>query len=400
MADLTEEEKEILRRAKAIQRKVEEDIDRVPDDFGEPVKKKKRSSRARASERRETPQGKLQAAPASQRKKQAPAPRRQSRTRRLGIFLWKCILVLLILLAVLYAAARHIAAKVDYQTYETSYVRASNVMSQRGVKNILVIGTDERHSDDTTRSDAMILLTINERTRKIMMTSILRDCYVPIEGHGENRINAAYQFGGAALTVQTVEETFQIAIDGYVKIDFYSFVDIVDAVGGVWIDVSEEEREYVNGYLNEINTLLGAEFGDGYLQSSGVQLLGGKQALSYARIRYIGSDFQRTQRQREVIEGIIQQVKKLNPTQLYRLTDTVLPKVVTNLDDHTLACLMMKAVFYMGYDVEQNRIPLDGTWSNATIDGKAVLLLDFAANVQGIQQAIYRGEEDGFSFFP
>lgn len=393
MAELTEEEKEILRKAKAIQRKVEEDVDQVPDDFGEPVKKKRSpaNNRNTSANHRSTPEGRRTSGSGRKQRKQSArsSGKKKSKTRRIGRFLWKCIFILLILLAVLYVAARYIAAKVDYQPYTTEYVRGADVMSKPGVKNILVMGTDERNSDETTRSDAMILLSINERSRKITMTSILRDCYVPIAGHGENRINTAYRFGGAALTIQTIEENFKIAIDGYVKIDFYSFVDIVDAVGGVEIDVDEGEKEYVNGYLNEINALLGAEFGDGYLQNSGKLLLNGKQALSYARIRYIGSDFQRTERQREIVEAVLKQAKTLNPVKLYRLTDTVLPEVVTDLDDHTLAVMMMKAIFYLGYDMEQNRIPMDGTWSNSNIDGKAVLQIDFNANIQGIQDIIY-----------
>lgn len=400
MAELTEEEKEILRRAKAIQRKVEEDVDQVPDDFGEPVKKKRSSAnnrntsanhRSASAKGSSTSEGRKTSGSSRKQGKQSArsSGKKKNKTRRIGRFLWKCIFILLLLLAVLYVAARYIAAKVDYQPYTTEYVRGADVMSKPWVKNILVMGTDERNSDETTRSDAMILLSINERSRKITMTSILRDCYVPIAGHGENRINTAYRFGGAALTVQTIEENFKIAIDGYVKIDFYSFVDIVDAVGGVWIDVDEGEKEYVNGYLNEINALLGAEFGDGYLQETGNLLLNGKQALSYARIRYIGSDFQRTERQREIVEAVLKQAKTLNPVKLYRLTDTVLPEVVTDLDDHTLAVMMMKAIFYLGYDMEQNRIPMDGTWSNSSIDGKAVLQIDFNANIQGIQDIIY-----------
>lgn len=434
MTGLTEEEKEILRKAEEIKRRMEEDIDMVPEDFGEPVKKKgtvvtsldkenfvgsgevideevvaeiieEKTSEEKISKKVSfkedvhknekvdiQPDNKKLKGESKKTKKKSSVKRskkKKSKVRRLASFIWKCIFVLLLLLVLLYAGARYIVGKTNYQPITTDYVRSEDVVSERYVKNYLIIGTDERTENDASRSDAMIVLSINEKTSKIVLTSILRDSYVTIPGYGQNRINAAYQFGGAALAIQTVEENFKIAIDGYIKIDFFSFVDIVDAVGGVYIDVDEGEKNYINGYLAEINNLLGVSVSDGTLASAGFQLLNGKQALSYARIRYIGTDFQRTERQREVIEAILAQAKSSNPMELYNMVNEILPQIDTSLDEHTMSMIMMKALFYLGYEIEQNRVPMDGTWNYAVLDGKDVINLNFEANRQGMLDIIY-----------
>lgn len=390
----------------------ETDVDKLPEDFGTPLSEKERqemytAARARQGKAKQAVSQKTvsqtraaapQNGPVSpdsnmgekkQRGKKVPKKKKKHFFRRLIVNL--CILVL-IFGTIAYGVVRYYVAKMDYQPYSTDYVRGSDVYEEKGVTNILLIGTDERHTGDTERSDTMILLSINPKSRKMIMTSILRDSYVEIPGYGKSRINGAYQFGGAALLIQTIEQNFKIGIDYYAKVDFYSFVDIVDAVGGVMIDVDEGERNYVNGYLNEINALLGAPEGDGYLTSTGVQLLNGKQALSYARIRYIGTDFQRTQRQREILQGVIANAKTSGPNAMLSLLDTVLPQIVTDIPEHNMTMLILKCVFYLGYDIEENRVPMDGTWWNEDVNGQEVLGIDFEANIQGMRQIIY-GQE-------
>lgn len=322
-------------------------------------------------------------------KKSIKKSKSKSKVREVGNFIWKCIFLILLLVLLLYIGARYIVGKTNYHPTKTDYVRAEDVKSNHAVKNYLIIGTDARAENEASRSDAMIVLSINEKTGKIVLTSILRDSYVAISGHGNNRINAAYQYGGATLAIQTVEENFKIGIDGYIKIDFFSFVDIVDSVGGVYIDVDEGEKNLINGYLAEINILLGMPVSDGKLENAGYQLLNGKQALSYARIRYIGTDFQRTQRQREVIEGVLRQAKSSNPMELYNIVNAVLPQVDTNLDEHTMSMILLKAIFYLGYDIEQARVPMEGTWKYAILDGKDVISLDLEANRQKLLEIIY-----------
>lgn len=301
----------------------------------------------------------------------------------------KIAVILLVLFGVVYAMVNSVVSKTNYEKLDTDYVRPSDVETVKGVKNILLIGTDARSTDEDGRSDSMIILSINSKNNRIVMTSILRDSYVEIPGHGSNRINAAYSYGQEALLIQTIEQNFKIPIDAYAKVDFFSFIDIVDAVGGVEIDVSDEEMKWVNAYLNETNELLGKEFGDGYLTQSGTQTLTGKQALSYARIRYIGTDFQRTERQREILTAVMDKAKTMGPSGVTKIMNTVLPKITTNIPDSELTMMTMKAVMYMGYDMEQIHLPLDGTWENATISGMQVLKIDFEANIAGFKEAVY-----------
>lgn len=308
--------------------------------------------------------------------------------RKLKRKLIKIIIVVAVLFAAVYGMVYSVVSKTNYEELETDYVRPSDVETVSGVKNILLIGTDARSTDEDGRSDSMIILSINSKKNKIVMTSVLRDSYVEIPGHGSNRINAAYSYGQEDLLIQTIEQNFKIPIDAYAKVDFFSFIDIVDAVGGVELDLSQEEVEWVNAYLNETNELLGKEFGDGYLTSPGVQTLTGKQALSYARIRYIGTDFGRTERQRKILNAVADKVKS-NPASVSKLAGSILPSVTTNMKDSELTLLVMKSVLYLGCDMEQFCIPADNTWKNATISGMSVLEVDFEANRQAFKEAVY-----------
>ncbi len=382
----------------------ETDVDRLPEDFGKPLSQKERQelyAAQRAGKGKESLAARDGAAGgarvSSERKngeketKSLSTDKKKKKHPVLKLILVICILVLLAGTAV-YGTVRYYVSKMDYQPYSTDYVRGSDVYWEEEVCNILLIGTDERREGDTERSDTMILLSINPKTNRMIMTSFLRDSYVEIPGYGKSRLNAAYQRGGAALLAQTIEQNFKVGIDYYAKVDFFSFVDLVDAVGGVMIDVDEGEMNYVNGYLNEINSLLGAPAGDCYLTASGIQLLNGKQALSYARIRYIGTDFQRTQRQREILQGVMAKAKQAGPENLLALLDTVLPQITTDIPKHEMTMLICKSLFYLSYHMEENRIPMDKTWWDEDANGQEVLGMDFEANIQGIRQMIY-GEE-------
>ncbi len=321
--------------------------------------------------------------------KPAKKKRRKKKKRKRHLLL-KLFIIIVVLIFGLHSLLTWFVSGTNYEPYETDYVRADDVMTSVWVENILIVGTDARNSDSSSRSDCIIILSINKRSGTLVMTSILRDSYVTIPGYGENRINAAYQYGGAALLIQTIEENFKIGIDHYVTVDFFSFIDIIDALGGVEIDVDADEAYYVNLYLCEINELLGAEQGDGNLTETGLQTLSGKQALSYSRIRYIGTDFARTGRQREVINAMIAKAKTLNPLQLLYLCNDVFPELTTDLTDSELAWLLMQAPFLLAFESVECQIPADNTWSNLTTSsGMQVLEIDFEANIEILQQTIY-----------
>ena len=134
-----------------------------------------------------------------------------------------------------------------------------DVLFDENVMNILLIGYDSRDADSRGRSDTNILVSINQETKEITMTSIMRDCYVSIPGYGNNRINAAYAFGGGSLLIETIEKNFQISVNNYVAVNFYAFMDIIDLIGGIEIEVSDAEAEVMNRYIRELNRLEGSE---------------------------------------------------------------------------------------------------------------------------------------------
>ena len=255
--------------------------------------------------------------------------------------------------------------------------------------NILVVGCDTRKKGGAGRSDAMILFSVNEATKKIHMTSIMRDSYVSIPGRSNNRINAAYAFGGGKLLLDTVEANFDVDVEKYVAFDFYSFVDIVDSIGGIDIEVTEAEIPVLNGYVKELNKLNGRPEGTYYVTESGMQHLNGTQALGYSRIRYVGDgDFERTSRQRTVIAKVFEKAKTLNLLELNDLLNTFLPQVKTNLTQEEILSLMLKALDYLQYDLESLRLPVDGSYQYMRVSGMSVLGIDLEKNRTALKEFV------------
>ncbi len=266
------------------------------------------------------------------------------------------------------------------------------VKYSKDVFNILLIGIDSRQDNSRGRSDSMILVSINKKSKKIITTSIMRDCYVQIPGHQNNRINAAFAFGGPNLLIQTIENNFKVRIDRYAYINFFSFIDIVDSVNGVTLDVSEKEIPVINKYISQLNRLRNEPQGTDYLTVPGTLHLNGKQALGYARDRYVGhADFERTARQRRVLEQIVSKAKGLNPIQLSSMMNKILPNVTTNLSEGEVLSYVVGAPTYLKYEVEQFRIPMDNAYKGLRIRGMAVLDVDFNKNVTELQSRVFGG---------
>lgn len=282
-------------------------------------------------------------------------------------------------------------SKLNYHEIESL---TSKSMREDGVINILLIGNDSRENGEDGRSDAMILLSINSKKQKIYMTSLLRDMYVEIPGHDGNRLNAAYSFGGAELLMKTVEQNLDIEINRYILVNFEAFANLVDAVGGVDLELSSAEIEWVNAYLNEYNLLTEKEFGTDYMDTSqeGMVHLNGPQALAYTRNRYIGTDFGRTERQRKVLKEVAHGLPKgmLHPI---KLTDGLMPNLTTNLTQWECYQISLMAPFLLTYDIEQGSIPIEGTYKDATIRKMAVLEVDFEANKKYLHKLLFEPEE-------
>jgi LCP family protein required for cell wall assembly len=218
----------------------------------------------------------------------------------------------------------------------------------------------------------------------------MRDIYLAIPGVDSTRLNHAYAYGGADLLIDTIEQNFKVRIDRYVQVNFFSFITVVDAVGGVEIEVSDAEVKVMNSYLEEINTLEGDSKNDSKLSGGGTYTLNGKQALAYARIRYVGNaDFDRTKRQRDILNKVIAKTKKCSFSELNDLLNSLLPQVTTNLQEGEIYTLMLNSASYLNYDRVQARVPVDGSWSYMTIRGMSVLGLDFQENIDYLFEQIY-----------
>ena len=260
-------------------------------------------------------------------KKRRKKKKRKSKFKR---FLITLIVFLALLMGGMYYVVGTVYDKVEYEEIDNL---TTAPMQEDGVVNILLIGNDSRTNGEDGRSDAMILLSVSSKTKKIYMTSLLRDMYVEIPGHDDNRLNAAYSFGGAELLMDTIEHNFDITLNRYVLVNFEAFANLVDAVGGIDLELTNEEVEYVNAYLWEYNVLTERPEGTDYMDTSlsGMVHLNGAQALSYTRNRYIGNDFGRTERQRKVLEAVIRKAPKALATNPKELIDGLVTNLRTNL---------------------------------------------------------------------
>lgn len=191
------------------------------------------------------------------------------------------------------------------------------------IRNILVLGTDSRDvSKERGNSDVMIVLSINKKTKEVRMISVLRDVLVPIEGHDWNRINAAYRLEGAGLAVNTVNEAFGLDIQEFIVVDFNGVIELIDHIGGIDITLTAAEAQY---YSNKHSVLFGNNLSAGSIH------MNGDQALAHLRNRTLGTDFERTRRQRDVMIAMLNQVLGQGLTQMDSTLDFVLDIIRTNI---------------------------------------------------------------------
>lgn len=259
------------------------------------------------------------------------------------------------------------------------------------IYNILLIGSDTREEGDTGRSDTMILISINREQKRIVATSFLRDLYVKLPQRGYDKINAAYAWGGVELLLDTLEYNFSLHIDKYISVDFFSFVEVVDILGGVDVDVQEDELFWCNQYIHASNLLLGEPEDSDYLEKAdgSFQHLSGKQALAYSRFRYVGNgDFTRTERQRKVINILFDKLKRINARTLIELLDSILPKVTTNIPTGEFLELIAILPEIGRYDIISWSVP-DLQYQYLTIDGVSSIGIDFNVYIDKIYRYMY-----------
>ena len=304
----------------------------------------------------------------------------------------KWLLSILVVLFVIYSCiAVVIIKRLDYQQ-TGSRLRTVNSLDESYVRSVLLIGTDGRSGTERGRSDTMMLVSLNSKTDEMTFTSFMRDSYVNIPGYGWDKLNASYSYGGAELLMDTIESNFRVRVDDYVCVNFVSFAGIIDSVGGLVIDVTEAEAREINTILQaEVNQLMGDNTTDNLLSGGGKLHLNGKQVLSYARIRYVGNaDFERTERQRLVMELLSKKLKSLRPTYITKIAKNVLPDVVTNMTTQELYLLSLRLPLCLRYDTQKIQIPAEGTYSDYYDDyAGSALSVDFDANYRLLESEVF-----------
>ena len=247
----------------------------------------------------------------------------------------------------------------------------------KDIVNIMLVGQDARPGEDAQRSDSMILMTFNRKTGQIYLTSFLRDQYVQIPGFGNTKLCHAYSYGGMTLLNQTIQNHYGIEVDGNVTFSFEGFKEIIDMLGGVEINLTWDEASALNNLESEKKWGL----------KPGVQRLTGEQALRYARLRHIDSDFQRTERQRKVIMSVIEAYKNCSLSEMMKILEKTMPLITTNIPKNQIYTYAFQ-LFPMvsGAQMKTQQLPAAGTFTSGLIKVSENYMascqynIDFAAN--------------------
>ena len=254
---------------------------------------------------------------------------------------------------------------------------AEMIEEEDHIVNILLIGQDKRPGQKRQRSDAMILCTVNTEKKTLVMTSFLRDLYVQFPEYNgrtykDNRINVTYVIGGMEMLDDCLKLNFGVDVDHNIEVDFSGFEDIINTIGGVDIELTRAEAGWIGGNLR-----------------AGMNHLNGEQALAYSRIRKLDSDFGRTNRQRTVLNAILEKVRGMSLTDLTALAESIMPMITTDMTNSEIIGYVMEFFPILAdLEVTTQHIPAEGCYMGAKIRGMSVLVPDFEANIQILKDTI------------
>lgn len=251
--------------------------------------------------------------------------------------------------------------------------------------NILISGVDARKYDTKSRSDTIILASYNKTQHKVKLISFMRDSYVLIPDHGWNRINAATVYGGTGMLINTLNENFDLDIQNYVQVKFDDFKTIIDLLGGIDVELSKAEINYINNKLHTEDK----DWNNDIKSSPGVINLNGAQALWHCRNRTIGnSDFERTERQREVLGILVDKATSMKLGEASSLVFEIRKYINTNLDMTDILSIGSDVLMAGNIEVESARIPFDGEFAYSNKNGASVLELDIEDNKELLHEFI------------
>ena len=325
---------------------------------------------ARQPQNIQNPQGKQNTRSAQNAQSaQNPQKKRKHPVRRF----FRTLLVILLLLGIGgYTLVFLAAGNVTHREILPADAKAiAAYPSRMTVTNILLIGVDG--AGPSSRSDTMLLLSIDRAHGKLKLTSFLRDTWVDLPGGGQDRLNAACSRGGAPAAMRAVAENFHVRIDHYVLLNFSKFKKVVDALGGVDVPVTDKEIKFICDTTRR-GKAIGAEKMRQEMAQKGAVHMDGELALIFVRIRKLDSDLERTQRQRILLESLVRKCKT-NPLLWAKLVQNVLPEIETDMSQFALANLAMGAPIYIQFKVEQHQVPANGTWNYANKNGASVIAI-------------------------
>ena len=280
--------------------------------------------------------------------------------------------------------ANHVYAPADVPLLETRRISGD-------VFTVLVFGIDTRDPEgeqDIGRSDSMILLSLDKRHKRVKLTSLMRDSRVAYFSDGEDmKLNAAYPLGGVAALLNTINQQMNLDVQHYMKLDFNAVPEIVDAVGGIRVDIPSEDLEETNGIIQAYGSEMSVDVSASLLAAAGVQQLNGVQALSWSRLRAVGNDQGRTQRQRRVLEALIQKFNAEPLLGKMRCLKAVLPHIATNLSRQEIVRLFLHG-YLRRFPVLDYRLPEDGLYVSSE-DTAWDLVIDWDSQRAALHRFIY-----------
>ncbi len=295
----------------------------------------------------------------------------------------------------------------DVDDENANTVKTDSLIENSHVLNILLFGQDAHGSgeNDFGRSDTIILLSLDNLHKKIKLTSFQRDTYVTIPGYGDGKLNSAFSLGGVPLSVQMIEANFGISVDKYACVDFNSFRKIIEVLGGVDMELSIEEIEYINAQIDVNNQEGKTDFLEcDYSKETQIVHLNGYQALWYARNRgadslggisdysFSGDDWDRTQRQRKLLETIMTSLKEeASLTDIVEIVNEIGPLVTTNLKKNDITFLVSNCMTYLNYEMDEMSLPTEPNWKYGKTDDlqSVIVITDWDAVRYDLASFVY-----------
>ena len=312
------------------------------------------------------------------------------------ITIWILMITMMLILGIVggvYAYGNHLFNKIEKVEINKEDVGIKEEVQEKlseyngNIINIALFGIDTGDGI-VGRSDSIMIATIDTTHKKLKLTSIMRDSYVEIDGHGNDKINHAYAFGGPQLAIKTLNENFDLNIEDFAAVNFKTLPKIIDKVGGIELDIDSEELKYINNYIRDINKKNGTNVSE--ITTTGLQHVNGTQALAYCRIRYTsGGDYRRTERQREVLTEIFKKVESMPATSYQSLLSDILPMVNTSLGYNEILNLGMDVLKLGDANLSLERFPLDDYSQGKTINGVYYLTFNKEATVEQIHDYIF-----------